>query len=78
MNIHIVLDDPKKCDGCPLLDTPPLWQGKPTALPECTMGYSHGGRRQPPQTPLYPLRRMLSRGPRAVLRLMGNSEGESL
>ena len=40
MNIHIELDDPKKCDGCPLLDTPPLWQGKPTAPPECKMGYN--------------------------------------
>ncbi len=39
MNIHIKLDDPNKCDGCPLLDIPPLWQGKPTAPPECKMGY---------------------------------------
>lgn len=39
MNIHIELDDPKKCDGCPLLDTSPLWQGKLTAPPECKMGY---------------------------------------
>ncbi len=38
MNIHIDLDNPQLCDGCPLLDTPPLWQGKPTAPPECKMG----------------------------------------
>ncbi len=40
MNIYIDLADTKNCDGCPLLDTPPLWQGKPTAPPECKMGYT--------------------------------------
>ena len=39
MNIHIELNDPQKCEGCPLLDTPPLWQGRPTAPPECKLGY---------------------------------------
>jgi len=37
MNIHIELDDPTNCDGCPLLDTPPLEQGKPTTPPACNM-----------------------------------------
>ncbi len=39
MNIHIDLADPTKCDGCPLLDKPTLWQGKPTGDPKCAMGY---------------------------------------
>ena len=39
MNIHIDLYASNLCDGCPLLDRPTLWQGRPTANPTCALGY---------------------------------------